>query len=125
MQFLWDDSYNIGNKKIDAQHRFVFELAEKMINANTKSELIKYFMMLYQHIGEHFKEEENLLAEHNHPNYQHHVNCHNKMLDNLVDISNKINNDSWNKTDIERFMYAWATEHILIEDRELEERITH
>ncbi len=123
MQFLWDDSYNIGNKKIDAQHQFVFELAEKMINATAKSELIKYFMMLYQHIGEHFKEEETLLAEHNHPSYQHHVNCHNMMLDNLVEISEKINNDTWNKTDIERFMYSWATEHILIEDRELEECI--
>ena len=62
MQFLWDDSYNIGNKKIDAQHQFVFELAEKMINATAKSELIKYFMMLYQHIGEHFKEEETLFS---------------------------------------------------------------
>lgn len=124
MQFLWNDSYKIGNSVIDAQHKSLFELAEKMVNANTKSELIKYFMQLYQHVRSHFKEEELLLAKHNHPKYEHHVKCHDMMLRDLVKISEKINNDTWVKTDIEHLMHSWATQHILTEDRVVQECVT-
>lgn len=116
-EFIWHNHYKIGHATVDEQHQHLFELANLIVEANDTDELIRLFMLFYQHIREHFQAEEALMKQLNYPGYEQHVTAHNQMLDRLVEISKTIHARQWNLADIQVFVSRWVLVHILEVDR--------
>lgn len=116
-EFIWHDHYKIGNATVDEQHQHLFELANQIVEAGDTDELIRLFMLFYQHIREHFQAEETLMKLKHYPAYEQHVTAHNQMLDRLVEISQTIHSRQWNPADIQVFVSRWVLVHILEVDR--------
>ncbi len=114
-EFIWQDRYLLGNQTVDQQHKRLFELANKLVESTSKDELTLQTMLLYQHVREHFRAEEEYMIKHGYPDYLQHVGTHNLMLDQLVNVSDKINKDEWHQQQVLIFMRAWIS-HILDED---------
>ncbi|OHX36142.1 hypothetical protein BJL95_10145 [Methylomonas sp. LWB] len=115
--FIWQDRYSIGDATVDDQHRHVFELAEQVLGASDRDELIHLFIRFFRHIREHFHCEEALMKRLDYPGYQAHVAAHDQMLDELIHLSSEVRGDRWNRSEITRFVNDWILVHIVEVDR--------
>jgi len=114
--FNWQDEYKIDHDVIDAHHQQLFDLANSIMTVTDHAEITRMLMLFYQHIRVHFAAEERFMKESNYPDYQKHIETHNKMLDRLVDISKSVHAKRWQNSDIQAFVNHWVLEHILTED---------
>ncbi|WP_020481509.1 bacteriohemerythrin [Methylomonas sp. MK1] len=114
-KFVWENQYLLGNEVVDQQHRELFDLANQLVNSKDTQALAENIMLLYQHVREHFQAEEAFMKQHGYPEYQHHVQTHNLMLEKLIAFSQKINRQKCQELDVSGFMRDWLN-HILEED---------
>jgi putative two-component system hydrogenase maturation factor HypX/HoxX len=115
IHFVWQDSYDLGDEKIDGQHKDFFVLAEKLLASHNKDEMLETIAGLFHHVKEHFGEEEALMAKTAYPNLKSHVKEHNLMLENLSAMDKKVQQDEWTHDEIHKFTDKW-TKHILNSD---------
>lgn len=115
MHFVWQDSYEMGDAKVDSQHKDFFTIAEKLLTTKNRDALLEIMFNLYQHVKEHFVEEEALMKKVGFHHYANHVKEHNVMLDALMEMDKRIQDDCWQPEDIERFLDKW-TKHIVNSD---------
>lgn len=115
-EFTWNENYQIGNETVDSQHRYIFELANQIVDVTDDGEITRLLMLFYQHVREHFYAEEQLMKQTSYPGYQKHVEQHNQMLDRLVEISETVQKKQWHPSDIKEFVNGWVLVHILQED---------
>ena len=118
-EFIWQSDYDIGHPMVDKQHQYLFELANNILEAKTKSEMTKYVMLLYKYVREHFRAEEALMKDIGYPEYPAHKKIHDMLLDKMVGISENINRGNWDNDDIKVFMRDWILDHILVKDKVL------
>ncbi len=116
--FVWQDFYQMSDALIDKQHQEVFILANQLVSSVNKEELTKNMQLLYQHVKEHFDEEEELMAQSGFQNNKGHVAEHNAMLKKLNMIDHTITYDDWKKDDVHEFMEKWG-KHIINSDMAL------
>ncbi len=119
MKFEWNESYSIGHTEVDQQHKHVFTLAMELDNAFGKPSQRLAAMRLYQHVREHFAEEEALMREVNFPNYAEHVVSHNMILSKLNDVSQKIASDNGASEAIHTLLTEWMLNHVANADLQL------
>lgn len=112
-EFVWHDHYRVGNDTIDRQHRQLFDVGNRMVEAGDNEEMTYLFMLFYQHLDEHFLAEENLMKQHRYPDFSKHVDEHNRMLDSLIEVSKTIPGKQWNMDEIQVFVSRWVLVHIL------------
>lgn len=115
VHFVWQDSYELGDAKVDSQHKDFFVIAEKLITAKSRDVLLDIMFNLYQHVKEHFVEEETIMKQVGFHHYAAHVKEHNVMLDKLMEMDKKIQDDNWQASDIQEFLDKW-TKHIVNSD---------
>ena len=125
MNLQWNESYRIGDARIDAQHQNLFELANAMLVANTQPELRLCAMKLYQHVRSHFADEEALMQEVGYPHYRDHVESHNRVLQGLNAISQDIGNNTVDPSIVSAFLGGWGLHHIPDEDALIARHIQH
>ncbi|MDT4292215.1 hemerythrin family protein [Methylomonas sp. MO1] len=115
-QFVWENHYLLGNEKVDQQHKELFRLANRLLASKDIHALTENIMLLYHHVREHFQAEEVFMKQNGYPEYQHHVQTHNLMLEKLVEFSNDINQQQQLEAlDVPGFMHDWIA-HIVAED---------
>jgi putative two-component system hydrogenase maturation factor HypX/HoxX len=115
VHFVWQDYYQMGDDQIDSQHKDIFILADQLVSSINREELIKNVQLIYQHVKEHFSDEEELMEKSGFRNYKGHVREHNAMLEKLAEIDQKIANDDWKQNDMQEFMDRWG-KHIIHSD---------
>lgn len=116
MKLEWKDSYSVGDARIDGQHQRMFELANTMYNAQDQAAQRLAAMRLYQHVREHFAEEEALMRQVGFPQYAEHVESHNRMLADLNSVSQKIGKNEASPDAIRALLMDWALNHIAFAD---------
>jgi putative two-component system hydrogenase maturation factor HypX/HoxX len=105
----------MGDEQVDSQHKDLFILADQLVASTNREELIKSSRLIYQHVKEHFCDEEELMKKSGFRNYKDHLREHNAMLEKLADMDHKITNDDWKQNDIQEFMDRWV-KHIINSD---------
>lgn len=115
IHFVWQDSYAMGNERMDQEHKDFFELAERLSASNDKQAMLNTLFDLHQHIKAHFGEEEALMQQMGFHNYKSHATEHNLMLEQLVSMKQKVEHDEWREEDTQKFIEKW-TKHILNSD---------
>jgi hemerythrin len=90
------------------------------VRSQNQDALKENAMRLYRHVHEHFKSEETFMKNEGFPDLQKHIENHNLMLDNLVELSDKINKNEWRQQDVIKFIRSWII-HILDEDADIKD----
>jgi hemerythrin len=117
----WSPEYSVGVKRIDEQHKRVVLMLNRLIGAKdttTKSEVISDLItQMTTYAQEHFKFEEDLLAEIGFPLLDQHKQSHIKYRKKVVDLCKAV---SLNVPDVPQvmlnFLAKWWRNHILEED---------
>ncbi|RPI06140.1 MAG: hypothetical protein EHM64_03950 [Ignavibacteriae bacterium] len=126
MQFLeWNDTYNIGVKEIDNQHRGLFDIISKLFTSRMVEPDGKYFFLTLNKFAEyaqvHFSTEERYMQEAQYPKFEEHQREHNLFIAQVLQYVREVQNkkpDIENKTLV--FLKEWYLAHILGTDRDLE-----
>ena len=126
MEFLeWKDTYNIGVKEIDNQHRGLFDIISKLSNSRSYEPDGKYFFLtlgkFIEYLQVHFSTEERYMQEAQYPKFTEHQREHEHFLAQvstlLQDVENKENHAEIKTLN---FLKEWYLTHILGTDRDLE-----
>lgn len=116
-KFIWQDSYKIGNDNVDKQHRYLFDLANEIIDPNNDSQKSHHNVLaLYHYVREHFTDEEAIMKQNDYSGYQEHKKEHELLTKRLAEISTGIISGETSPDDIMSFMRFWLLEHILEKD---------
>ena len=124
MHFVeWKEEFNIGIKEIDIQHRGLFDLINKLSNADRIQSDGKYFYMtfskLIEYAGLHFSTEERYMSEAGYPGLEEHRREHLKFLSELSKLESRLENRTNNiEKEILSYLKTWYSSHILGEDRD-------
>lgn len=114
--FTWSDDYSVGVSAIDAQHRSLFELGNRLATVpliESKGVVIEMFA----YIRKHFSSEENHMREIGYPKLNEHKSLHDKLISDLnKSISTGITTED-EFTAFKSFIYDWLTNHIMVEDK--------
>ncbi len=125
-KIVWDDSYSVGVKSIDFQHKKLIDMINSLIDANelkVDSEVISdTLLQITDYADYHFKAEEKLMSEAGYPNLPEHRKEHvffkKKTVSLLVDTFEA--KDSVPE-DLLRFLKEWLIDHILKTDMQYKE----
>jgi hemerythrin len=124
MNFVnWDDSYNLGIKEIDIQHRGLFDLINRLSNTRSYEHGEKYFFAtantLIDYALLHFKTEERYMEQAQYAKLVEHRKEHSDFISrfrNLIEDLEKDNSSTQQK--ILDFLNEWYMTHILGIDRD-------
>ena len=118
IQFLWDETYTVGNPTLDEQHKRIFELANSLPEVVDK-ELIKGILWrLFKHVNEHFATEEKMMKDIGYPKLVEHRKLHDELITKLSDISTHSFDSDQSIFQFKKFIYDWIIEHIMNADKD-------
>ncbi|MCL1804982.1 MAG: hemerythrin family protein [Clostridiales bacterium] len=124
----WQDKYKLGDKKVDAQHRQLFELLSELIKScmdGTDVEKLHVTLdFLVDYTVKHFYDEESLQVYFNYPDYLRHKQLHEDFKGTVGEIVAKFNRDGSSaelSRDLSKIVALWLVQHITIEDKKIGE----
>jgi hemerythrin len=120
--FQWRDEYRTNVAEMDEHHRQLFKAANAFDQAVFVGEahvVVKQTLdSLLQYAATHFTAEEDLMRQHGVPEFERHRKQHNKFMDDVSEMKNKVAEGSFRaSTDFLNFFKDWIINHILTEDR--------
>lgn len=111
----WKKEYESGSKKIDNEHKEMFEILEeafKEVEDEKREAKIKVTLHhLYEFMKQHFKSEETHMKKINYPEYESHKDIHNKIVKEANELLLNINNT--NEKLFEKKLALFIDEHII------------
>ncbi|GAA0182717.1 hypothetical protein SH2C18_50470 [Clostridium sediminicola] len=123
---VWEEKYCIGNKLIDAQHKYIFEIGNKAYsllenksNVDTNTELIDIFKSLNQYTKFHFKSEEDYMLSIEYPKFFAQKREHDNFIKKLDEFECNLLNETSEKSieDLLSFIFKWILNHIIQKDK--------
>jgi len=129
MQFLeWEDSYNIGVKEIDIQHRGLFDIISKLSATRRFETEGLYFLAtlnkLIEYAKVHFATEERYMREAHYPKLTEHQQEHKLFFPEVEKLIKNLENK---QPDIQQkildFLKEWYMSHILGSDRDYQKAL--
>lgn len=119
----WSEVYSLGDQKVDAEHKRLFELAAIVEDSkDNKKQLELAVKELVRYTKFHFKSEENYMRELDYSNLEEHIQIHEQIVENLNTIVKNMPNEPYEKTYemVYDFVKNGLVQHIIIEDKKLQ-----
>ncbi|NLK38686.1 MAG: bacteriohemerythrin [Clostridiales bacterium] len=86
----WKEEWECGHREIDAQHKQLIEIANRLINMSfsgiNHEEIMRQLDALLTHISHHFHSEEKILENIGYPKYAEHAKLHANLIDNALTL---------------------------------------
>ncbi|GHV69341.1 hypothetical protein AGMMS49928_11240 [Spirochaetia bacterium] len=124
--YLWDDSLSIGIKKIDDQHRQLFDAVNNLIDAveqgRGKDELKKALDFLTNYTVTHFADEEEIQKQYGYPDFENHHRIHESFKKMAVALAKEFLEAGTNEAlvkEVKRKFGDWLVTHIKGQDSKL------
>jgi len=108
----------VGIKSVDSQHMRLLELANKLIEAQSKEEMLKSVILLNKFTKEHYRDEESLMRNSKYPDYLTHKEEHDLLLIKMDNFYDNVKNDNVNSNEIKGFICMWLLDHVFGKDAE-------
>ncbi len=118
----WSTDYSVGSKRIDDDHRGLFDVVNHYYDAVHKGEahesIEAILKLLEKYIREHFAHEERLMADIGYPKLGEHKKLHAALIDayHSTQFSYNLAPDEFDADGFLEFLQTWLTTHILVED---------
>ena len=110
----WKDFYSVGEPSLDAEHRQIIsvinELYEAMQQGQDRAVLKPITDRLLQYTLAHFKHEEQVMQEHEYPDFTQHIALHDKIRQKTIDLREHVSLVTGH--DLLRFLKDWWVGHI-------------
>ena len=122
-KIIWDESFSVGVKRIDAQHKELIKMINKLIETpdiKVDSELISDLLSrMTDYADYHFKTEEEYMVEYNYPDYSIHKDQHVEFKKQaLAFCLGTMAQQETIVTEIFFYLKNWLTTHVLGSDME-------
>jgi len=116
---IWKDFYSVGDPSLDAQHKQILgtinELHEAMQKGKDRAVLRPILDRLLEYTLVHFKHEEQVMQEHEYPDFAHHKVLHDKIRQKTADLREHAYLVTGQ--DLLRFLKEWWVDHIQGQDK--------
>ncbi|AND84770.1 bacteriohemerythrin [Clostridium tyrobutyricum] len=129
--FEWKDKYSCGIKRVDDEHKKLFEIGQSIYSMIKKEDnQIFYIDEILDSIDElrkytiyHFEDEERLMQLYEYPGYKQQKLVHDKFIEKIesIDESDIEKNPEEEVIKLLDFVYKWISEHILGMDLKLKD----
>jgi hemerythrin-like metal-binding protein len=110
----WKDFYSVGDPSIDAQHKQIIgainELYEAMQLGKDRAVLEPILDRLLQYTLAHFEHEEQVMQEHEYPDFAPHKALHDRIRQKTIDLREHAHLVTGH--DLLRFLKDWWVGHI-------------
>lgn len=120
----WKESFSLGIKEIDTQHKRMIGIINKLYDAmetsTEKEKLSDILRELNEYANYHFETEEKYFHEFNYEHAIEHIKSHDMYREKVNQFSKDYNNYSEHLVlpfEMMEFLRGWWTRHILGEDR--------
>ncbi|MCP3943065.1 MAG: diguanylate cyclase [Desulfobacteraceae bacterium] len=122
LRLIWKNEYYSGNDKIDGQHIQLFNLSNQFIDAflsNTEEKIIETLLeKLSDLLKDHFKSEEEIMAQSGYPGLENHMGEHDKIRTDLTKLIAQYHQGYRNYGMLIQFISIhFVFEHMLNEDK--------
>lgn len=125
MKMEWESKYEVHVDKIDSQHKELFKMVNRLIEAaesgGGREEIVNLLKFLETYVIEHFSLEEEFMKRYEYPGYERHKGQHNAFIANFLSLKKCY--DSWGISKpfmdlVEKWVFNWLKDHILTVDKE-------
>jgi hemerythrin len=124
-KLIWKDEYDIGDDKIDSQHRELFDIANEILGDSDKKDrkdrLRVVLHRLFKYMSFHFKDEESFMLSIEYPDYQKHKEFHEKLINELTSVIKSVKDLNVLEDNLYLLMDDWLLKHILKYDVKIKE----
>jgi hemerythrin len=126
MTLQWDESFVLGFKEIDHQHRSIFEQFQKLSDAvqqgesDATIEQLSSFLFAYTHM--HFTAEDKIMVEYSYPKIETQRHEHGEFTRDANLLIQRIEHEGATREvalEITGKLLGWIIQHIKNHDREL------
>lgn len=122
----WRDSYSVGVKKFDDEHKVLINLINEMFIVVRDSQEVDHLDhavgKLIQYTHEHFSDEEQALEEVNYPLLTDHKAIHSRLIEEVKAYEIMVDkSDEKAMLGFYHFLRDWLLTHILEEDMQYKE----
>lgn len=124
MAIEWRTSYEIGIKKIDLQHKELFDKINDLLEAcnaqKGKQEVFNTIKYLGNYVVTHFSDEEKLQKENDYPEYTNHKAAHDRFIKEYENLKGKLESEGVSLNfviTVNRVVIDWLIKHIGSADR--------
>lgn len=115
----WDQKFEVGHERIDAEHRAFLNLIRSISEENDRPRITRLLRELEKYAEFHFVSEENIMEDHGYPGLAVHRLIHNRLLSGLTEQLHAFRNGSVDVAAIVEFLFQWFALHTSQEDRKL------
>ncbi len=123
----WDDSYKLGIKRVDDEHKKLFELVNKLYEledtSGVKEEIRKILYEFSDYTVVHFRDEEEFMESISYPHLQEHKVIHQEIIESLSKIIHTPANLRIIKSKMRIVAKRVLIEHIINEDMKISQYI--
>jgi hemerythrin len=119
----WDEKYETGNEIVDRDHRQLFQLVQKVLDAafdSHEEKVEETLNFLADYALNHFAHEEQLMEESAYPDAEAHKALHNNFIKEFLLLKDRIVSESdtlRNHLDINKVIVNWLNDHVLGSDK--------
>lgn len=120
---IWEDSWNVGIKDIDDDHKKLVLLIQKLFGALISAQGAEYvktvFFELIDYTRYHFQREEEIYEKYDFNDLQRHKQLHQDLIQQVLDFSKDLLSKGETEQvsdDFFEFLKRWLIDHILEED---------
>ena len=122
---LWNESYMVGNEKVDSDHKEIFGMVDKLLEDDfggrpEKIRSVVKFLMDY--VAKHFEREEALMAESSYPGAEGHKKIHSDFVVRVGAFAKRLE-DELDSVDLSMevnvLIVDWLAEHVMISDKSM------
>lgn len=113
----WQDSYSVGNAHLDAQHKSLIELINRL---DDKAKVGEVLDGLGRYVAEHFRDEERMLEASGFPDLEAHRMLHRAFeawLNEKQEAFRRGRGSTVLRDSMQSYLKVWLTNHILFADR--------
>lgn len=115
--FTWSDSFSVGIKAFDDDHKILIKLVndinKAMLEGKSKTVIRKIVNELVDYTKYHFDREEATMKKANYSDFSSHKKIHDELISQVTKINNDLNNDKSNVSlELLEFLKDWLITHI-------------
>ncbi len=120
-RLVWDEKYSVNIPEIDKQHQSLFKMINQLQDSiqqkKTKEALTEILKKLIEYTDNHFKTEERLMQEKHYPQYEQHLEEHNKLRDEVIQYFERYQSGkAVLSLSLVQFLKEWILNHVLKSD---------
>jgi len=124
---LWNEKYETGNTVVDEQHKEIFHLVQRVIDANFESrheKVNEILNFLAEYTVQHFLDEEKIMLESGYPNFNEHKKQHTDFLEKVTKLIKTVSGSTdsiENSIVLNKVIVDWLSNHVLGSDMSIAE----